>query len=127
MATLRKLTRGLLYMSESDAPFSIIRLEKHAGGFGMAEARLLAKRPADCPIQVQGLKEFFCELVQEQAWHGEEEKAVVGRYKELLEFFRGQVAEATVFRVGELQVDIIIIGKAADEGWVGVKTRAIET
>jgi len=126
-AALRKATRGLLYMSESDEPFEIVHLEEPVRAFGAAEACLVAKRPAGCRVQEQRLEEFFGELAQEHDWHGPSEKEDVRRYLDLWHYFKDYLAEATVFRVGELHVDIVIVGKAADKRWVGVKTRAIET
>jgi hypothetical protein len=32
-----------------------------------------------------------------------------------------------VFRVGQTQIDILIIGKTKDGQWAGIKTRAVET
>ena len=127
MAALWKATDGLLYMSETDEPFEVVHLEKPTDAFGAPDAGLLAERQAGCPVQKQSLDEFFGELAQDRDWHGKAEKEDVRRYRELWSFFRDCLAEATVFRVGELRVDIIIAGKAADGCWVGVKTRAIET
>lgn len=127
MAALRKATHGLLYMSETDEPFEVVHLEKPTGAFGAPDACLLAKRQAGCLVQTQSLDEFFGELAQERDWHGKAEKEDARRYRELWTLFRDCLAEATVFRLGELQVDIIIVGKAADERWVGVKTHAVET
>jgi histidine triad (HIT) family protein len=126
-AVLRKLTRGLLYMSESDEPFEIVRLEKPAGAFGAAEACLVTNRSPGCRVQEQSLEDFFSNLAQDRDWHGPPEKEDVRRYRELWHYFRDCLNESTVFQLGEIQVDIIIVGRAADGRWVGVKTRAIET
>lgn len=127
VAALRKATHGLLYMSESDEPFDVIHLDKPKDTFGAADARMVAGRPADCLVQEERLDEFFNELAQNHDWHGPSETEDVRRYRELWLFFRNRLADATVFRLGEVQVDIIIIGRAADGQWVGVETRAVET
>jgi len=84
-------------------------------------------RPPDSRVQEQRLDEFFGPLTEEHEWHGASERTDVRRYRELWQFFQDGLDAPTVFRVGEVQVDIVIVGKAADQRWVGVKTRAIET
>jgi hypothetical protein len=126
-SALRQATRGLLYMSESDEPFKVVQVGELAGAFGAADACLVARRPADSLVRQQGIEEFFGELVQERDWYGPSEIKDARRYQALWHYFRDSLAGATVFRVGELQVDIIIAGRASDGHWVGVKTRAIET
>lgn len=114
-------------MSESDEPFEIVHLEKLPQPFGKTDAFRVAKRTTDCDIQEQSLEKFFGELAKECDWHGGSEKQDVRRYSQLWRLFAESLVEAKVFRVGQTQVDIIIVGKAADGHWVGVKTRAIET
>jgi len=126
-AVLRKLTRGLLYMSESDEPFEVVHLEATTGTYGAAEACLVTNRPPGCRVQKQSLEEFFGDLAQEHDWHGPSEKEDVRRYRELWHYFRDCLNELTVFQLGEIQVDVVIVGRAADGRWVGVRTRAIET
>jgi hypothetical protein len=89
--------------------------------------RMVAGRPTDSHVQNQRLDEFFGELAQDHDWHGPSETEGVRHYRELWQFFRDRLDAAAVFRIGEVQVDILIVGKAADQRWVGVKTRAIET
>jgi hypothetical protein len=114
-------------MSESDEPFEVVQLEKPAGAFRATEAFLVANRPSNSRVQEQRLDDLFGELAQDHDWHGKAETEDVRRYRDLWQFFRDRLADATVFRLGEVQVDIIIIGRAADGRWVGVKTRAVET
>lgn len=126
-SALRKLTRGLLYMSESDETFEVVHLDKPSDAFGAAEACLVTNRPAGCRVQEQNPEEFFGELAQDRDWHGESEIKDVRRYLDLWHYFTDYLDEATVFRFGEIEVNIVIVGQAADGRRVGVKTRAIET
>ena len=127
IAALQSATRDLLYLSESDEPFEIVHPGELAQPFGAGDACRVAKRTTDCRVQEQRLEEFFGELAQERAWHGASEKETVRRYRALWHSFLDHLADPKVFRVGEIQVDIIIVGKTADGHWIGVKTRAIET
>jgi hypothetical protein len=70
---------------------------------------------------------FFADLTKEQDWHGDEEKTAVARYRNLLSVIRDRLSDAKVFRIGEVEVAIYVVGRDRDGGWVGVKTTAVET
>jgi len=72
---LAKATHGLMYMSESDEPFEIARPQTISGAFGDDDARSLAQRPADCPVQEASLDQFFGELAKDEDWHGKAERS----------------------------------------------------
>jgi len=128
LAVLQNAVEGLLYMSESDEPFQVVHLRGDSpGGLKTAQVLALCGRKRGAPVKSVAPAEFFKDLVQEQDWHGKEEKATVRRYRDLLRILREQLSEPKVFRVGQIQVDILIIGKTKDGQWAGIKTRAVET
>ena len=127
LSALKKASKGLLYQSESDEPFK-------AFGWGKAEGRLtkkkileLSKHDPDSPVDEVSLDDFFQDLTQEQDWHGEEEKADVEKYQTLLKAIREQLSGVKVFKVGDTEKDIYIVGKTKEGDWVGLKTTAVET
>jgi len=113
-------------MSESDEPFEVVQLEKPAGAFGATEACLVVNRPSDSRVQEQRLDDFFGELTHDHDWHGKPNRRRPPLPRPLA-VIPDRLADATVFRLGDVQVDIIIVGRASDGRWVGVKTRAVET
>jgi hypothetical protein len=126
-AALEMATRDLLYMSESDEPIEVIQPGKFGGPFGVRDAFLATGRPADGPVRELSLEEFFEEPTKACDWHGAAEKQIVDRYRQLRQLFRGGLKEAKVFRLGEVKVDLIVIGRTADDHWIGIKMRAVET
>jgi hypothetical protein len=125
--TLAAAVKDLLYMSESDEPFEVVQWQGGREHFDAAQVLKCTGREASTPIQVLGLEDFFKGLTREQPWHGEAEKADAARYRNLLATLQQHLAETKVFRIGRIQVDIIIIGRTTTGKWAGLKTKAIET
>src|SRR5262249_32950352 len=124
---LQQATEHLLYQSETDEPFEVIHWHNGAEKLDAAKVRELSGNPPGTPVQTQTLDDFFEELVTPQKWHGEQEKADVQKYQNLLKLIKQQLTEAQVFRVGETDLDIYIVGRTREGDWAGLKTRAVET
>jgi hypothetical protein len=127
LTALRTATKGLLYTSESDEPFEVFEWKTEEGQLQEERLLELAGETKDIPVKSVPLDEFFADLTKEQDWHGVEEKTAVERYRTLLSVMQNQVSDAKVFRVGEVEVSIYVVGRTEDGGWVGVKTTAVET
>lgn len=124
---LKQASKGLLYPSETDAPFLAFTWKKADGKLTPELVRSLAKRKPDDPVQEVSLADFFKDLTEEQDWHGKEEKEDVKKFRELEKAIRANLSDVTVFRVGETDVDMYIVGTTPDGDWAGLKTRAVET
>lgn len=126
-AALREATRGLLYPSETDEPFDVVTWP---GNGQPVEAKTLLARAGEkpgTPVTVATLDDFFGDLITDQDWFGEEEKACARRYRQLLEVIKTRLDGIKVFHVGEVDVAIYIIGQTQDGDWAGLRTRAVET
>jgi hypothetical protein len=126
-SSLKKAVTGLSYVSETDAPFEAF-LWQNAGEKSAKEAVLArAGRAKARPVNELSVDEFFQDLTQQQDWHGDEEKAAVAKYRNLVKVIQEQLADAKVFKIGAPQVDIYVVGKTKQGDWAGVKTKAVET
>lgn len=114
-------------MSESDRPFELVQLPTGTPNLGPAEARGVTGHPAGTRVEESSVAHLFAGPTAEQKWHGDAEKADVARYRALQAIFADRLIDAKVFRVGETEVHVVVVGKTADGRWVGVKTVAIET
>lgn len=123
---LETLTDGLLFVSESDHPFRVMRLDAVAE---LDEPSLLRAldRALDCPVTRLTLDAFFARAVEDQSWHGPAERATVQRYRQLLGFLATALEHPRVFRVGVIEVAAYALGKTADGYWLGVATTLVET
>jgi hypothetical protein len=124
---LQQATKGLLYESETDAPFEVFHWPDKAPSLDAKKVLQLSGHKPKDPVQVLALDDFFKNLTEEQSWQGAEEKADVRKYRNLLGIIKEKLSDPQVFRVGRIQVDIFIVGKTPQGDWMGVKTKAVET
>jgi hypothetical protein len=124
---LTKASKGLLYPSETDAPFEVFVWHDATGPLTTAKLLALAKQAPASPVAVTTIDDFFAPLVAEADWHGREEKAIVQKFKQLRQAVEAQLADAKVFRIGAIEITIYLVGKTRDGDWAGLKTMAVET
>jgi hypothetical protein len=72
-------------------------------------------RDTETPVETGDLGSFFEGLLEEPAFV---------KLKALLE---GALAEARVLRVGKVDVEVLVLGRAPSGEWLGVRTKAVET
>src|SRR5205823_3363214 len=90
MKALEDASKGLLYQSESDEPFTTFKW-KGDGELTREAVLKRGRKAAKTPIEEVPLEEFFRDLTADQDWHGEEEKAAVEKYKKLREALKANL------------------------------------
>ena len=125
---LKKVTDGLMFQSESDYPIELFYLEGN-GKKSIARDDILnvGKYPAKTLVKTLKLEDFFGNAVQEQSWHGAEEKEIVKRFQELVRILKEDLSDVKVFKVGKVEIDVYVIGKTESGDFAGVKTKVVET
>lgn len=118
ITALTAATHGLIYLSETDAPFEVLS--------GSTSEQLIPAPPGT-PTETRAIDAFFGPLAKAEPWHDVQGKAAVLRYRLLQQFFTQQLKAAKVVRLGHIRIDVYIVGQARDGSWVGVKTQAVET
>lgn len=118
---------GLVYVSETDEPFKVVCWPGDGKPLDSSKLLELISCSPDTPVEVTSLEDFFHELTTIQSWHGEEEAAAVRKYQNLQRLLSHELSKTRVFRVGEVEVEIYIVGSTCDGNWAGVKTTAVET
>ncbi len=122
---LRQTTVDLLWSSESDYPFEVITWER---GIEMTPTALFEElKQSDLPVEMITLTDFFAPALTVEDWYEAEELAQVDRYQELLHAIESNLIDVQVFRVGEIEIAVYIVGKTPDGDVIGLKTYAIET
>jgi len=124
---LKKASKGLLYQSETDAPFEVFTWRGGKNGLSKKKVLELGKHDAGAPVEEESLDDFFGELTKEEDWHGPEEKADAKKYQSLLKAVKEHLSGAKVFKVGEREKAVYIVGKTPEGDWAGLKTKAVET
>jgi hypothetical protein len=127
VAALKKASEGLLYPSETDAPFEAFEWPGEQGKPDKARVLELAGLPAGTPVKVKGLDAFFKDAAAEEDWHDEQEQAQAERFRQLVGTLKETLADTKVFQLGRgTEKDAYIVGRT-DTGWAGLKTKVVET
>ena len=122
---LKQATADLLWASESDYPFEVMTWER---GVEMTPTDLFKELVApNMAIKIISLADFFAPVLTTEDWYGAEEFATVDRYANLVQTIESNLTEVQVFRLGEIEISVYIIGKTPDGDLIGLKTQAIET
>ena len=121
---LEKLTSGLLYMSESDSPLSYFELDRAAARqwppSTATEFLEMIGEDSITPTQETPPEKFFEKLSE-----GNEENE--DQVKALRKVMMTQMEDVRCYRVGEIEIEIYLLGKD-DSGKVwGLQTLSVET
>ncbi len=127
IAVLQTLTQDLLWISETDAPFEIIQWQNQSNQLTNEQFLKLTGHSLETPIEILDLDDFFSAATEEQDWFGDEEKAIAKRYQELVVVLKQRLNQLKVYQVGEVNIDIYIVGETKLGEMVGLATKALET
>ena len=119
-------SRGLFRMSESDYPVEPFRL-----GAGEAPDAATLRRAAGASegaeVTTREAEEFFRPTAFVEDADGSFNPAPAGRVRELSRVLTANLSEVNVYRVGEVNVAVYVLGRGASGSWLGVSTRVVET
>ena len=132
MNKMKSAIQNLSYMSETDAPFEafVWQPEAGAGAFSDVSANDVlhfAEKPADAPIKEFSTEDFFRQPTADQDWYGDDEKATAQRFRDLESMLASELKNVKVFKIGDTELDVYIVGVTPDGDLAGVKTQATET
>jgi hypothetical protein len=128
-SVLKKLedaAKDLLYISETDAPLEPFFWSAENEELTPEFIKQQAKLPDDAPVSTQVLDELFEPVAIEEEWMNDEEIAEARRFQNLQTTLEENLKDVKVFRFGETDLDVFIIGKT-DDGLAGVRTKVVET
>ena len=127
LTALQQAVVGLLFRSESDAPFSVFTWSGCPDPLTPEEVLARMSRPTGTPVTQQSLADFFRNLTVDKDWYGEEERAAAAHYRDLQALLQACLPDAQVFRVGKGTVAVLIVGHSDGGRCVGLKTESVET
>lgn len=122
---LKEASTGLLFMSESDYPFEVVRLGVDEPT--LASLRQVSGEAADAPVETQSLEDFFRVAVSEEDWRSVAERADAKKYQALAALLKENLKDVKAYRVGSVNIPVYLIGQSAQGNWLGLSTRVVET
>ena len=130
LETLKKQSKGLLYLSEADfavKPFLWTKAEMGPEPLTPEKIKTLLKLKADAPLETVTFENFFAPAVTLEDWFGDEEKQSAAQFQTLVETLKTHLTELTVYKMGEAKKTVVVIGKTSDGDYAGVTTKVVET
>ena len=121
---LEELTDGLLFMSESDEELEYVELNKERSQLWPPKTadlflKLIDKQP-ETPVEEVAIEQFFEELIP-----GNEDRE--DQVRALHEAFTTELVNVRCYRVGEIEIEIYLIGQDASGRALGLQTLSVET
>ena len=121
---LSQAVEGLLWLSESDYPWETVYIEN----VDHLETKLLelTHNNSATKIEIKELNSFFNRVTQ--AKDGDEEELQESRrYQALVDLLKTHLRDIKVYRVGECEIKVYILGKTKLGNVVGLSTMVVET
>jgi hypothetical protein len=125
-SSLRSLTEGLSYQSETDYPVEPY-VRKAVEGAPTAEGFAAGREGEDAAVRELNFDSFFGTATLEEDGQDEEARANVKKFQALVEFLKGHLNDIKVYRVGDVEADVYVVGKTEAGDFEGVKTKVVET
>lgn len=123
---LSSAAQGLLFLSESDAPFEVVHWSAQ-GELTPTKLLQLTEHPPDAPVELRTVDEFFEVATAEEDWHDEDERETVQRFQNLVSILKQNLSQLQVYRVGDRSIDAYIVGVTPSGEWAGLATKLVET
>ena len=126
LAELSQACDGLVWQSESDYPWQIVDWQNE----NEVNRQILLQHYEYHPqirVLTKTLDSFFQNAIAEQEWHDEIEQAEVKRYRNLYNWLKNNLKDIQVFLVGEVEVDVYVLGRTDRNKIIGLSTKMIQT
>lgn len=122
---IKAIVKNLSYISETDAPLTVYIGTRSTA---VTSGKLLSKikRKGD-KIEELGFERFFSRLTRREDWHGDQETFRADKYTELYGLLKLNLRDLKVFKIGDIEKDIYIVGLDETNKLTGIKTFALET
>ncbi|MGI4820448.1 MAG: nuclease A inhibitor family protein [Janthinobacterium lividum] len=125
-AQLQKMTAGLNFISESDAPLEAVSYDAPAGDLSNSALLQLLGEPAQAKVEAVELTQFLRNHTADNGVLGD--VTLANRYKALQMYMKQELEGAQVYRIGTgPQVHAYALGRDAAGKLVGFKTVLTET
>jgi predicted nucleic acid-binding Zn-ribbon protein len=122
----QQASKGLLFLSESDAPFEVIHWPAQ-GELTPPKLLQLTGHPPDAPVELRTVDEFFAIATAEEDWHDQDERETAKRFQNLVSIVKQNLSQLQVYRVGSIDIDAYIVGVTDGGEWAGLSTKVVET
>ena len=122
------LLTDLLYPSESDEPLAlVICYLKQEEPLTISQVKEWLMLPPSVYVEETPEADFWEPVVTQQDWFDDTEKARTTNFQKLKDVIEDELTVRQVFRVGETEMDVYLLGRQADTERMGIKTKVVQT
>ena len=125
-AVLAEAVKGLIYISETDAPIEPFFCPGAKKDPGRSIGEMIGRGPGE-EADTVGIDRFFERLTKDQSWHDSEHSREAERFRQLKRLLEDNLTDLQVARFGKTRIDIYVVGFDKDGDLAGIKTKAVET
>lgn len=131
---LEAACNDLWWRSEADYPITVVwqsdaDVQDSSEGSSLSDALecQLAGCEPDAAVEIVDIKGFFERSLTPKSWHTQDDKARMSRLQHLKTLLATAISDPQVYRCGEVEVTVLILGYAPDGRVAGVRTTIVET
>ena len=123
---LKKAVKNLFYISETDAEIQPF-VGQTASAVTINDILRQTEKSLNEKVEERDFGQLFERLTKIQDWFGDEEKEKAKKFAIVRDLLTENLKDLKVFKVGEVEVEIFIVGLDEQGKLIGVKTKAVET
>jgi hypothetical protein len=127
---LRSATKGLTFQSESDypvKPFAERTKDKERDAPSAQDFVAARKADAAAPVSEVDLDKFFGNATRVEDWQSPEAQQNAKQFQTLIQKLKDNLSDIKVYKVGETEADVYVVGKTTSGDLAGVTTKVVET
>lgn len=122
------LIKDLLYPSESDEPIEWFSFNANVKeDLSPADVEFYLGYPPSAKSEEIPVENFWGPLLTVEEWYGDDERAQVERFQSAKRLLETNLKKTRAFRVGQIEIDLYLIGQLNEKEWGGLKTKLVET
>lgn len=116
--------QGLWFPSETEAPWTVPTWQLAA--VDAAAVRQVLRRDRQTRVTEISIEDLMSQIQRRCQGYGGEGRAITQQHQALFDFLQQIGDRWRVLRVGEVTVDIVVVGET-DVGYVALQTQSVET
>lgn len=122
---LESASQDLLWSSEAEYPLEVFYW--HNNNFDEHTLLKLRNYPAKTKVAIQEFSSFFDSVTKLQSWHNEAEQLEVKKYQAIANLIAENLTDVRVYLLGEVEIDVYILGKTKHRAIAGLTTKIVQT
>lgn len=125
---LNPILPGLFYPSESDEPIEPANCYlSQSEPLTVSQIKDWQMLPPAVYVDEIPEDDFWEPVTTDEDWYGDDEKKRTDQFRQLKALLEAELTVRQVFRVGDTERDVYLLGRQADGKRAGIKTKVVQT